>query len=236
MAASLTIRDGLTLWVTGGRGATFNQSHWNSTEMIQLNPDVVGKLDREDGPEMPINIKQHCLAHLNDTHAIAYGGTTPLHNASWTWLFNFKTESWSVGPKLNQGKKNHVCGSIVTGSGSVTVVADRGYTTDGIVEIWQTENLKHSGWTIADNFPRISFAAIVSSPLRMNSLYLVGGCNQNQQDGFNKVYQFKCNQTTCDFREAGRRLKVGKCRAVAFFASQDRFPCKQKDHQGECNH
>ncbi len=232
-SSAVVFPDGKTLWVTGGEGGKElkRSKRKKPTQMLQSSDLITimpnGSLTVEKGPDLKARNKLHCIMLLNQTHALSTGGVAG--KSVKTWLFDFKTKNWRSGPNLNSEKKNHVCGTVQTPSGQIiAVVANRFPSTDSNIEFWRTWTWTNK-WTIAKNLPKMRFAAAVSSP-KQNSLYLIGGCNSNHPNTSN-IYQLKCNETMCDYRDIDQRLKAPRCLTMAFLVPKDEFPCRHRHGQ-----
>ena len=98
----------------------------SSTEFVSLHyPDLNGK----PGPELPVPVWGHCLVQLNDYSAMLIGGR-PLGKS--TYLLDFETETWSLGPSMKYDRYLHQCASFkMRGLGDRNViVAVGGYSTE----------------------------------------------------------------------------------------------------------
>ena len=127
------------LWVTGGYGG--NLEFLSSTELIGPSGPV-------PGPELPIEVEQHCLVRLDETRVMLIGGfdNTAYETSANTHIYNFETASWSNGPALNQARKLLGCGAFKSAAhgGKTMVVVAGGYFLMDSVEFWDPTGSE--GW------------------------------------------------------------------------------------------
>ncbi len=122
-AASVTIRLGSTLWVSGG--GTIQAPH-DSTEYLDIDksastlaPDKI--LKSRPGPRMPRALMGHCLEMVTEDLAILYGGWESIGGGrptrqSWTLdldepTINLdNTDSWTERATMAMRRERHSCG------------------------------------------------------------------------------------------------------------------------------
>lgn len=102
-ASSLLFNNSL-LWVTGGE--IKNESLTNSTEFINSKISI-------PGPDLPMELKLHCLVKLSETQALLIGGSgknDAVQNG--TFLYDFSDETWIEGPQMLQPRIGHNCAKL----------------------------------------------------------------------------------------------------------------------------
>ncbi len=111
-AASVSINNYATLWVTGG-------SYEVTTEFLDVNPGLY--LDQTMGPNLPIPIKGHCLDIIKDdkagTKVILYGGKSSpgvFRKDAWTidLVDGDASGGWTPIPSMSLTRERHSCGVI----------------------------------------------------------------------------------------------------------------------------
>ena len=152
------------LWILGGGGyanelfpgnfpvpgtSVQTLNSWNeglaSTQLIQLG----GGLGVHTTPErLPKGLLSACLAKINDTTAIFTGGTqkrsaSPVTEDS-TYYLNLVNLTISSGPKMNQSRYDHGCGTFQSSDKTVTIVA--GGHIDERTLLSSTEYLMDNEW------------------------------------------------------------------------------------------
>ena len=93
----LSIPNGI--WLLGGA-----QNSQTSTEFIYLN----GTSNK--GPDLPVQTRYHCVTKLNETAALLSGGYTQNKTSDETYIYNFVTRRWSMGPRMQESRFHHGCG------------------------------------------------------------------------------------------------------------------------------
>ena len=102
-----------TLWITGGvaefnyteTGGIAGRGH-SSSEFIYLNKPA------EKGPDLPFEIRDHCMIKYNDSAIFIIGGKF-LNKSSKTWIID-PTNNFTIrdGPSLSEAKEIMACGKM----------------------------------------------------------------------------------------------------------------------------
>ncbi len=112
-AASVSIRNGTVLWVTGGT-SHHTDIVQDTTEWLAVNPIDNMSLTTSEGVKLPMDLKFHCLVMLSDNLAILYGGSNYyniLQGQSWTIDVNSNV-SWQEAASMSTPRAGHICGVI----------------------------------------------------------------------------------------------------------------------------
>jgi hypothetical protein len=98
--ASSVVLNSTTLWLTGG---LLGSGYTKSTEFVQLTGTT-------PGPDLPLEVLDHCLVSLNDTTVILIGGQlqSGIYSKA-TWFYNTDHKTWTDGPSLILGRSSHSC-------------------------------------------------------------------------------------------------------------------------------
>ena len=81
-----------------------------------------------NGVDLPLEMKEHCITKLNDTHNIILGGK--FLSATKTYIFNSNFEV-TDGPSLpGDGRYQHACAHIRHKNGSMYVIVVGGHLND----------------------------------------------------------------------------------------------------------
>ena len=127
------------LWVTGGYGGNVQ---WLSSS------ELIGPGGSSEGPELPIEVEEHCLVRLDESRVMMIGGfdNTNYETSANTHIYDFDTETWSNGPALNQARKLLGCGTFTSAAhgGKTMVVVAGGYFLMDSVEFWDPTG--DEGW------------------------------------------------------------------------------------------
>jgi hypothetical protein len=89
------------LWITGGtlQGGVITKS----TEFVQLT-------GTRPGPDMPLEVYDHCLVSLNDTTVFLIGGVLSDYTSSKaTFYYNTDHQTWTEGPSMYTARDEHSC-------------------------------------------------------------------------------------------------------------------------------
>ena len=98
------------LHVFGGRSSMFSKS--KTSEIISVDGVV------NDGPDLPIAVEGHKMTAINDTMSILSGGVTSADShTTQTWYYDHERESFTRGPDLVEGRRDH-------GSATITMYID----------------------------------------------------------------------------------------------------------------
>ncbi len=131
-AASVSINNGSTLWVTGGEYQEFNGLEYFSNpldtteylDVIYEDKDKVGldlELDSMSlistlGPRLPTMMRGHCLEMISDKLVILYGGYNYAQEFSKAWTFDLDKqnnpdgEDWVEIASMSLARDRHSCG------------------------------------------------------------------------------------------------------------------------------
>jgi hypothetical protein len=129
-----------TLWLTGGYTLS---SGWEtkSTEFVQLTGTTTG-------PDLPIEVKGHCLVSLNDTTVLLIGGNLKDGTTSKaTFFYSTDHMTWTDGPSLTIGRYYHSCALFKSPQHghTDTVIVTGGYNGDDLAST-EFLNLESNSW------------------------------------------------------------------------------------------
>ncbi len=171
-AASITVFNGTTLWVTGGSLLTTVLA---TSELISLSATESNHLvtAAEKGIPLPMTLACHCLELINSKTAIIYGGSNGYGAEDYTssvWTIDNIDEKsliqgdngtnqenrWIQGPPLGSLHRWHSCGVIRQdisnkSSSGKFVIAAGGDMFNGIVELLQVDEDEYGHITIVEN-------------------------------------------------------------------------------------
>ncbi len=135
-AASVVVRNGTVLWVTGGH--SIHYSGLDSTDWI-YHDALSDALEAKEGPRLAQKTFHHCIQMMDSRTAILYGGYKAIPNS---WTIDISEDSisgsqstadnnrWIPGPSMKTGRHSHVCGVVrdsVTGNKIVVAAGGRDY-------------------------------------------------------------------------------------------------------------
>ena len=125
--------------MTGGYGGNVQ---WLSSS------ELIGPGGASEGPELPIELTQHCMVRLDESRVMMIGGfdNTNYETSANTHIYDFDSGTWSNGPALNQARKLLGCGSFSSAAhgGKTMVVVAGGYFLMDSVEFWDPTG--EEGW------------------------------------------------------------------------------------------
>ena len=119
-----------TLWITGGlTKVNDGTTSLKSTEFVYLNKQS------ERGPDLPVEIHEHCMIKYNDSAVFILGGKLGadskhyLTPSSKTWIVD-PTSNFQIseGPSLPSAKNVMACGKMIIGGKTWLVVGPQGGT------------------------------------------------------------------------------------------------------------
>jgi hypothetical protein len=97
--AASVVWNSTTLWMTGGWVGIWTKS----TEFVQLTGTT-------PGPDLPLEVYDHCLVSLNDTTVLLIGGVLQSGTTSKaTFYYDTDHKTWTDGPSLILGRNGHSC-------------------------------------------------------------------------------------------------------------------------------
>ena len=204
-SASIMV-DNRTLWITGGYNS--QDKRLDSTELVTLVDSEM--VNVKLGPNLPIKVRDHCLAKLNSTHAILIGGNTEDSDYSRsTFILPLGMEAGgaSSGPELLSGRKDHACGIISNQAGHFAIVAggyDGNYLSS--TEIWQVDQ---DNWTPG---PVLDYKMVDSVGLSTwdgLSFLLIGGVDQ-QATFYRTIFKLEQIHQEWIWTRLVQELKTGR--------------------------
>ena len=148
--------------------------------------------------------------------------STGVENNEKTWIFNLNYGNWTRGPNLNIPRRSHACGVL---HGAIIVTG--GFQPDPPFALKSTEilDLNHPNqWILGIDLPKplYSHSLIVSQ----ETLIIVGGVADEIRNP--NLYELKCNDEECFWRQMVQKLKYGRCNMVAMMVPDDYLSCENK--------
>ncbi len=216
LAASCVV--GNQLWNTGG--VDQNGLKLRSTETFDPNSGSVDK-----GPDLPVASNSHCMCYIESISTAMFIGGISNRDKTWSYRVKNLVEDWVPGPRLNQGRYNHVCGAIEDSADeSKTIVIVAGGWNTNISDLKSTEILiinssieEERKWIQGPDLPfRIYNAAGVVSP-DGKSFLAIGGRNYFKRQNEDSIYKLQCHNLKCEWENMDQKLKVARSLAVADF-------------------
>ena len=117
----------------------------NSTEIVSSDGEVI------DGPDMPTRVSAHAITSINATVSIISGGIENDFITSQTWYYDHKTQVFSAGPTLLEGRLNHGSATIVDKETKAKIpVVTGGFKNLGGSKLVSTELLINGEWKIGE--------------------------------------------------------------------------------------
>ena len=118
-----------SIWIIGGYGDTDSLT---TSEYISA---IDGS--NEEGPDLPIEIREHAAIQVNTTTSMIVGGTSYDGDYGGSWFFSHTTGQWIEGPDLLQVTRYLSVGLVidsVTQESSIVVTggASGGYILDSV--------------------------------------------------------------------------------------------------------
>ncbi len=194
------VDNGKTLWVTGGQGIKIGGfGTLRSTELVSLKGEAtsiyqekrLATFTSQPGPELPVDVSDHCLVKLNSSTAMLIGGRGANQSSYFLEIPVHEKKEEQVksvrGPKLLVKRREHSCGVLVNpgdGNRQVLVVAG-GWNEELYRPVNSTEMLvvgSNQGWTKGPDLPENvqQAAGVISEDGK--SFYLVGGRDDHFDD------------------------------------------------------
>ena len=139
-AGAITINN--TLWLTGGYKDLYNNPE-STTELVGLESTV-------KFVNLPQPLEAHCMIKVNDSMVMLTGGVDEngyINASQSTYLFDFSTNQWTHGPKLNNKWYRHGCSTFDLNNSQILVVAQ--LREDFLVEFLNISN-PGANWTTAN--------------------------------------------------------------------------------------
>ena len=205
------------LWITGGLSGSNDPIE--TTEFVDLSNE-----ESQRGIDLPEPMYSHCLAKIDDNHALLTGGMTMYGSRRNTYLFSEDTNGWIRGPDMIQGRSEHTCGSFYSEfhSATIAIVAggqDRGSVLDS-VEILV---LNSGQWIEGPKLLKPLYAAAMV-PLRHSVVVIggVSGINEYQSS----IHSLSCNEDDCQWTTLKQELKVPRMQSVAMMIPDSLTNCK----------
>ena len=124
------------LHVFGGYSGSFLQT----TETINVDGEV------SYGPDLPTAFSDHAMTAINDTVSLLSGGNYVNTHSGKTWYYNHDTETFTSGPDLLEGRRNHGSAIIVDKVTKAKIAVVTGGDTSGSVTLDSTEMLINGQW------------------------------------------------------------------------------------------
>jgi hypothetical protein len=157
--------------IIGGFGGirtmeVFNGTTWSLTE-----------------PALPINIGGACAVYANPSTVFLIAGVHGSPYSQNTYYLNGNEKQWVPGPKLNNGRYNHVCGRLIRSQNSAqlsTIVAG-GYSTT-IIDSVEILDDGSSTWRLGPNLPVATYGASVFEDPR-GGVIVIGGATPSGNSG-----------------------------------------------------
>jgi hypothetical protein len=143
--AASVVLNGTTLWLTGGV-ILDEEILTNSTEFVETT-------GTRPGPDLPLEVRGHCLVSLNDTTVLLIGGVLPRTSQTTkskaTFYYSTDHMTWTEGPSLKTGRSDFSCALFKSPQHGYT---DTVIVTGGFNDAWHdlasTEflNLDSNSW------------------------------------------------------------------------------------------
>lgn len=166
----------------------------------------------QEGIRVPVPTEQHCIARINETHAIMTGGvrhiatgldeTTKYHKQA--YIIDWTTKSWSETTSMASHHAGHAC--FVFGDYAYVI---GGWSQDDDVVPTEKYNLVTREWTVGPPLPgskRLEFAATVEYD---ETYLLIGGREVETDEESDAVFQF--DEKLQDWVERTERLQLARC-------------------------
>ncbi len=230
-AASVAIKNGSTLWVTGGGDKKHNPL--DSTEFL----DVIGSsLVSRWGPGLPRKMLDHCLEMISDKVAISYGGKIWGEPFANSWSFDLdplsnSNEEWMERATMTTARAGHGCGVIrdaLSPDERKIVVAAGGCNRDmasNMVVLDSVELLHTNGpvlafkWITGPNMPQPLCDASSATIVDGTRMFVAGGISEFNTAAYHvtskSIYYIQCRLSLCDWTTIGLELNDQRINAVA---------------------
>ena len=82
----------------------------SSGSILQTSETINGDGEVNDGPDLPTGVWRHAMTKINDTVSLLSGGCTNANLipiSAKTWYYNHDTETFTSGPDLLEGRREH---------------------------------------------------------------------------------------------------------------------------------
>ena len=233
-AASVTVFNGTTLWVTGGKASTTNKIY-DTTELIC--PGKNATSSSEEGIQLPTEMYGHCLEVINSHIAIVYGGS---EDSSRAWTIDEFINLDNYSPSNNRSwwvevapmaipRYFHVCGVIQEDILNKTnnnkyVVAAGGVGTGDTVELLRVDEDGGvaESWDSGPKMPQGTEKSASAVSKDQSVMFVAGGWlnwhHEVLQQFLESIYSLRCaNGGVCWWTVEGTKLLVERHSAVALF-------------------
>ncbi len=247
-AASIVIKNGTTLWVTGG----FNGIHdLDTTELIEANSASTNSTLMTATPflYMPHSVSHHCFNLINQDLGILTGGKNGKDVLDATLIIHVNATTKIVLDdrlSMNVGRKNHICGvlkaTLVSDHSRKYVIAAGGTLRDGSVtstmEILQVdEHVISDDWRQGEPLPVGLSMAGSATTHDQSKLFVSGGMilDQPMYEASKNIYSLTCFYTDCQWEKINLELPYPRTSSVAMIIPLNMDTMSDNVKQDSCH-
>ncbi len=220
--ASVVLRNGTVLWVTGGYSLDYGDL--DTSDWIEVSPGST-TLKTTEGVKLPRPMSRHCLEKIDENFSILYGGYEMSHDhpqIDSSWIFNLDNTSWIQEASMTTARSAHICGVLrdMTDPGTKHVIAAGGKTwpdivTDNVELLRINHKMIGSHWQQGQTLPVGLYRAASTTSINQTVLYVAGGITLNQAASY-AILTLRCSGLVCEWRTQCFALQSPRISSVAF--------------------
>ncbi len=222
--ASVSIRNGTALWITGGRSV--DNEFLDSTEWLNVSDNADNtSLTASEGVRMPYKLTFHCLVMIDNSLAIIYGGKNDQNYYDFSWTLDLDNPGlgWTQQASMAHARSEMGCGVIKDVSdpfGRKVLVAVAGEFPDksktNEVELLQVvNNVLGSEWEPGPKLP-VSLEGAASTTTADQTLLLLAGGQLLSGFYSSSIFLFQCFGMICEWKRQCQELRTFRRSLVAF--------------------
>ena len=174
------------------------------------------------GPDLPNEIKSHCLIKMDEDNVLLTGGYDENDKVNETWYFNTIKNTWTPGPSMVYSRVYHACAAVQIHGTKVLMVAGNTYGEDSNAVEILIEN--SSSWIPGPSLPN-TYLDFLGHKLVSNgeALYYLNTVT-------NLIFHLECESIdSCKWVELEQKLDMGpRQEAIAVFIDDDLADCYEK--------
>ncbi len=227
-SASVSIRNGRVLWVTGGSSYD-NVDMKDSTEWLEVDANKLN-LTVTEGVRLPGKIMYHCLVMIRESLAFLYGGLNHFAlQRPESWIIDLGTGSnhltsysWNEKASMTTARAAHSCGFVrdVSKNSQGTIVAAGGelqgeVITDDVELLRVYNDGDLSQWEPGPKLPT-ALGHAASTTTSDQTILIVSGGWTDKDVISESIFLFYCDDGICEWRRQCLELNVGRYYGVAF--------------------
>ena len=210
------------LWVTGG----YNVYTGSNNKKLSKTSEYVStvKTLASQGPDLPLKLGSHCMAHVNQSTIVILGGSGDKPLAGFSWIFvDIDNKVLSQELKLSRERSGHSCGQVSVGGQKVVVMAGGGRNSTELMIPNQDGSFT---WKDGPDLPH--FVTDGPSVSLSNGNFLLVGGAIHMLRSLHYIMQLSCPTEEiqdCLWTKLDQELFVGRGSHLAMMVPRNFVPC-----------